>query len=79
MESTGDPLLDYGEELILRAYEAGCSIPLLPLTMPFDDSAARAMILTARENLLRKGIEPPEMPLEIQKFFFGGPRPPITG
>ena len=55
MEKTGDPLLDYLEGLVLQAYEAGCSIPLLPLTIPLEDSAARVMILRMRERLLRKG------------------------
>ena len=76
-ERTGDPLLDHLEELTHQGIKAGYQYPL-PIKMSEPDGVIRRIILRARENLLRKGVEPPEMPLEVQEFFFGGPRPPIT-
>ena len=74
-ESTGDPVLDYVLNLIGLAQTAGCDTTIPnPHELYLKMSVVGVhwmIIMSRREDLLRKGIEPPEIPQEVIISSFG--------
>lgn len=66
-------VLAYTTSLLESCQDAGydCINFITQLPLSTGDAGLRMFIQSRREDLLRKGVEPPEFPQKVAEFFFG--------
>lgn len=79
MESTGDPVLDYLEELVYTGKHFHLSLCFPECITPCCDDALRALIKNTQLALYYAKRPFPDPKKEIASFLRGGPRPEIIG
>lgn len=78
-ELTGDPVLDYLEEMADAVRGKGMLIYFPRSITPCCDDALRVLVQNTRELLYLTKIKVPVADLDVSQFLTGGPRPEIIG
>ena len=79
MELTGDPVLDYLEELVLEARALGIELCFPGSITPCCDEALRALLINTRAVLVQATGHAPQPEDDVMSFMEGGGRPLIIG